>query len=209
MIPNEYLFFYYFASDTVAALRSGLESRAEFLLRQQAAFYGENGRAPEAALEAWRATRRERDETYFAEVHAAAGVPAHEGWEDMGGYEGEALAVVEAIARGGDHVQILNTANRSSLPFLDAEAVVEVPCVVGPTGVRPLSVGDVPGHARALIESIKVVERLTIDAALTHSRELAVEALALHPLVPSVTVARRILDAYASRRPELAELLRA
>ncbi len=207
MIPNEYLFFYYFASDTVGALRSGLESRAEFLVRQQAAFYGENGRAPEAALEAWRATRREREETYFAEVHAAAGVAAHEEWEDMGGYEGEALAVVEAIALGGDRVQILNTANRSSLPFLDAEAVVEVPCVVGPTGARPLAVGDVPGHARALIESIKAVERLTIDAALTHSRELAVEALALHPLVPSVTVARRILDAYASRRPELAELL--
>ena len=37
MIPNEYLFFYYFASDTVGALRSGLESRGEFLLHQQAA----------------------------------------------------------------------------------------------------------------------------------------------------------------------------
>ena len=55
MIPNEYLFFYYFASDTVGALRSGLESRGEFLLHQQAAFYGENGRTPEEALEAWRA----------------------------------------------------------------------------------------------------------------------------------------------------------
>jgi hypothetical protein len=42
----------------------------------------------------------------------------------------------------------------------------------------------VPGHARALVESIKEVERLTIQAALTRSRELAVKALALHPLVP-------------------------
>jgi len=89
MIPNEYLFFYYFASDTVRALRSALQSRAEFLLRQQSAFYGENGRTPEAALEAWRATRREREETYFAEVHAAAGISApDDDWEDVGGYEG-------------------------------------------------------------------------------------------------------------------------
>ena len=78
MIPNEYLFFYYFASDTVGALRSGLESRGEFLLHQQAAFYGENGRTPEEALDAWRATRREREETYFAEAHAAAGIAAAE-----------------------------------------------------------------------------------------------------------------------------------
>ena len=137
MIPNEYLFFYYFASDTVGALRSGLESRGEFLLHQQAAFYGANGRTPEAALDAWRRTRREREETYFAEARAAAGIGAPEdAWEDVGGYEGEALAVVEAIALNQRRVLILNTANRSSLPFLDADAVVEVPCVVGSTGAR-------------------------------------------------------------------------
>jgi len=204
MIPNEYLFFYYFASDTVSALRSGLQSRAEFLLRQQAAFYGENSRTPAAALEAWRTTRREREQTYFAEAHAAAGISAQvEDWEDVGGYEGEALSVVEAIANNERRVLILDTANRSSLPFLDAEAVVEVPCVVGSFGAVPVAVGDIPGHARALIESIKEVERLTIRAALTRSRELAVKALALHPLVPSVNTARRIFDAYAGRQAEL------
>ena len=63
----------------------------------------------------------------------------------------------------------------------------------------PVAVGDVPDHARALIEAIKEVERTTIQAALTGSRELAVKALALHPLVPSVNTARRIFDAL--RRP--------
>jgi 6-phospho-beta-glucosidase len=207
MIPNEYLFFYYFASDTVGALRSGLQSRAEFLLHQQAEFYGQNNRSPEAALEAWRGARRRREETYFAEAHAAAGITAAEDdWEDVGGYEGEALAVVEAIALNQRRIQILDVANRSSMPFLDADAVVEVPCVVGSTGARPIAVGAVPGHARALVESIKEVERLAIRAALTRSRELAVKALALHPLVPSVNTARRIFDAYAGRQAELAGL---
>jgi 6-phospho-beta-glucosidase len=102
---------------------------------------------------------------------------------------------------------ILNTANRSALPFLDADAVVEVPCVVSSAGVVPLAVGDVPGHARALIESVKEVERIAIRAAREQSRSLAVQAIALHPLVPSVNVARRILDAYAARQPELRELV--
>ena len=102
---------------------------------------------------------------------------------------------------------ILDTANRSSLPFLDADAVVEVPCVVDRTGVRPIAVGDVPGHARALVESIKEVERLTIQrGAHAVSRRSPLKALALHPLVPSVNVARRILDAYSVRQAELAEL---
>ena len=79
-----------------------------------------------------------------------------------------------------------------------------MPCVVGSAGVVPVAVGDVPDHARALIEAIKAVERTTIQAALTGSRELAVKALALHPLVPSVNTARRIFDAYAGRQRELA-----
>src|SRR4051812_4778517 len=206
MIPNEYLFFHYFSSDTVGAIRSGLESRGEFLLHQQASFYDTNGRTPDEALEAWRATRREREANYFAEAHAAAGLPAETEWEDVGGYEGQAIAVVEAIAFNRRSVLITNTANRSSMPFLDERAVVEVPCLVGSAGIVPAAVGDVPDHARALIEAIKAVERTTIQAALTGSRDLAVKALALHPLVPSVNTARRIFDAYAGRQRELAAL---
>ncbi|HZO97602.1 MAG TPA: hypothetical protein VFB42_09555 [Gaiellaceae bacterium] len=208
MIPNEYLYFYYYASDTVAALRSGVELRAEFLLRQQGDFYRADGRSPEDALAAWRATRREREEAYFAEARLATGIDGvHEAGADDGGYAQEALAVVEAIGGDERRVLILNTGNRSALPFLDERAVVEVPCVVGRHGALPVAVGDVPPHARALVESLKAVERLTIRAALGRSRALALEAIALHPLVPSVNAARRILDAYLERQPELQELL--
>ena len=100
---------------------------------------------------------------------------------------------------------ILNTANRSSLPFLDERAVVEVPCVVGRAGPVPMAMGQVPAHARALVEMMKDVERTTIDAALLGSRELAVKALSLHPLVPSVTTAREIFDGYRERLPALQE----
>jgi len=115
------------------------------------------------------------------------------------------MAVLEAIALNSREVLILNTANRSSLPFLDASAVVEVPCVVGKAGPVPLSIGEVPAHARSLIEMMKDVERTTIDAALLGSQRLAIRALALHPLVPSVSVAREIFDGYRKRLPALQE----
>jgi 6-phospho-beta-glucosidase len=204
MIPNEYLYFHYFASDTVGALQDGSPSRGEFLLRQQTEFYDGNGKTPEEALASWRRTRREREQTYFAEARAAAGLTEQEDWQDVGGYEAEAIAVVEAISRNEDRVLIVDTANRSSLPFLDETAVVEVPCVVGRAGAVPTAVGPVPGHARALIETIKEVERTTVQAALGGSRGLAIRALALHPLVPSINVARAIFDEYAARHAELA-----
>jgi len=108
----------------------------------------------------------------------------------------------------GHEVMILNVANRSSLPFLDASAVVEVPCIVGRGGVVPVAIGPVPMAQEALIVAVRAAERAAIEAAFSHSRRLAIHALALHPLVPSVEVAGRILDRHLKEQPGLAETLR-
>ena len=202
MIPNEYLYYFYFAAETVAAL--GSRPRGAYLLEQQASFYAARPDTPEQAYALWRATKDERDRTYMAEARNGHEGEAHDP-EEPGGYEAEALAVVEAIAADQGAVRILNVANRSALPFLDASAVVEVPCMVGAAGARPLAVGPVSDHARALVESVKAVERVTIEAALTGSTALAVKALALHPLVPSVESARAIFAGYRERLPALEE----
>jgi 6-phospho-beta-glucosidase len=202
MIPNEYLYYFYYGADTVATMRDN--PRGAFLLEQQAAFYAQEGQSPEEALAAWRATRHDRERNYMAEARTAAGIEGeHDGGE--GGYEGEAMAVVEAIANNTRATMILNTANRSALPFLDEHAVVEVPALVGRTGPQPVAIGPVAPHAQALVTTIKDVERTTIEAALTGSSDLAVKALSMHPLVPSVSVARRIFSGYRERLPELKE----
>ena len=204
MIPSEYLYYFYYGADTVEAIRRSPLPRGAFLREQQAAFYAGAEEEPADALRAWRTSRDERDRTYMAEARSAAGVDgahAHGGE----GYEGEAMAFVEAVAGGTQALRILNVPNRSALPFLDERAVVEVPCVVGRDGPHPVAAGDVPDHARALIQTIKAVERATIEAALTGSTALAVKAIALHPLVPSVSTARDIFAGYRARLPELEE----
>jgi 6-phospho-beta-glucosidase len=205
MVPNEYLYYFYYAADTVNAIRESPNSRGAFLLEQQRAFYAEGEQPPAAALDSWRRTRHDRERTYMAEARSAAGDDHDHEHDANGGYEGEAMAVLEAIAGNTQAVLILNTANRSSLSFLDERAVVEVPCIVGRTGPVPVAVGEVAPHARALVETMKDVERTTIDAALSGSRQQAIRALALHPLVPSVTTAREIFDGYCERLPGLKE----
>ncbi|MEO7117798.1 MAG: 6-phospho-beta-glucosidase, partial [Candidatus Limnocylindrales bacterium] len=194
-----------FGTDTVGVLRGGVEPRSEFLLRQQLAFYASRSDTPQDALRTWRAARREREDHYFAEVRAAAGIGAHQATDatDAGGYELEAMDVVDAIVCDRGSVLVVNGANRGALPFLDDRAVVELPSRVAATGASPLPVGDVPPRCQALMTTIKAVDRLTIDAAITRSRRLAVEALALHPLVPSAETAGRIFDGYAAQQPEL------
>jgi 6-phospho-beta-glucosidase len=206
MIPNEYLYYFYFGADTVSTIREQAQPRGAYLLESQAAFYAQNGQGPAEALDAWRATRAERDRTYMAEARSAAGVSdEHDDGGEAGGYEGEALALVEAIANNTRAIMILNTANRSALPFLDEHAVVEVPAIVGRSGPVPVAIGPTPAHAQALVAQIKDVERTTIEAALSGSTEMAVRALAMHPLVPSVSVARDIFDGYRRRLPDLQE----
>ena len=206
MIPNEYLYYFYYGSDTISALRRSDNPRGRFLLEQQREFYALNGDDHAAALAAWRATRHDRERTYMAEARDAAGDAHDHDTSDGGGYEREAMAVLEALALNTRQVLILNTANQTSLPFLDRDAVVEVPSVVGRAGPVPLACGEMPAHARALVETMKEVERTAIGAALSGSATLAIRALALHPLVPSVTVAREIFDGYRAQIPALAEV---
>jgi 6-phospho-beta-glucosidase len=126
---------------------------------------------------------------------------------EAGGYEGIALALVGAIARGEPSTMILNVRNGGAVAGLPAEAVVEIPCAVDGSGVRPLATRPLPGRFLGLVQQVKAVEQTTIEAALSGSSRLAVEAFALHPLVDSVGTARRLLDGYRARIPELAAVL--
>ena len=122
-----------------------------------------------------------------------------------GDYGTLALNLVDGLYSDGYRVMILDVPNRSSLPFLDEEAIVEVPCIISRGGIVPTAIGSVPLHAQGLILSVRAAERVAIDAALSGSRSMAIKALALHPLVPSVDVAGRILDGYIAGQPTLVE----
>jgi 6-phospho-beta-glucosidase len=58
------------------------------------------------------------------------------------------------------------------------------------------------------MQQVKAVERHTIAAAVTGSRQEALLAFALHPLVDSVSVARDLLAGYIDGSPEVAKVLR-
>jgi 6-phospho-beta-glucosidase len=207
-VPNEYLYYYYFTRDALAAIVGTAETRGEFLLRQQADFYRAVAELPGSALATWNRVRVERNATYMQETRGAEHARDDADIED-GGYERVAVALMAAIARDEPAELILNVPNGETLPGLPADAVIEVPCAVDSHGPRPRSVSPLPMHGLGLVQQVKAVERLTIAAALEGSERMAVEALALHPLVDSVTVARQLLAGYRQRIPSLTTLFSA
>ncbi|MFD1660569.1 6-phospho-beta-glucosidase [Streptomyces caeni] len=205
-IPNEYLHYYYFTRETVRAYREAGKTRGAFLRDQQARFYEEVKRPGAFALETWERTRAEREATYMAENRRTAGAGERDADDLSGGYEQVALALMRAIARDERTTLILNVRNRDTLRVLDAEAVVEVPCLVDANGAHPVALDPLPGHAAGLVCAVKAVEREVLSAAESGSRATAVKAFALHPLVDSVHVARRLVDGYTAVHPGLAYL---
>ncbi|MBW8740675.1 MAG: 6-phospho-beta-glucosidase [Streptomyces turgidiscabies] len=205
-IPNEYLHYYYFNREAVRAYSQAEKTRGAFLRDQQAGFYDEMKRPDAAALTAWDRTRAEREATYMAEARETAGAGERDADDLSGGYEKVALALMRAIARDERTTLILNVRNRRTLSVLDAEAVIEVPCLVDANGAHPVTVDPLPDHASGLVCSVKAVEREVLAAAESGSRATAVKAFALHPLVDSVNVARRLVDGYTAVHPGLAYL---
>jgi 6-phospho-beta-glucosidase len=203
-VPNEYLHYYYFTREAVAAARAAAETRGAVLIRQQRQFYAHAGGA---AFETWERTRLARETTYMAENREAARIGDRAAGDlESGGYEQVALALMRAIALDERTTLILNVRSRGAIADLDPEAVVEVPCFVDANGARPVSVDPLPGHALGLVTSVKAVEQAVIEAAATRSREAALRAFAHHPLVDSVQVARRLLERYEAELPQLGYL---
>ncbi|MFE3031197.1 6-phospho-beta-glucosidase [Streptomyces canus] len=205
-IPNEYLHYYYFNREAVRAYQQAEKTRGAFLADQQARFYDEVGAPGVKALDVWDRTRAEREATYMSENRETAGAGERDADDLSGGYEKVALALMRAIARDERTTLILNVRNQGTLSVLDNDAVIEVPCLVDANGAHPVSVAPLPDHATGLVCSVKGVEREVLAAAESASRTTAVKAFALHPLVDSVNVARKLVEGYTSVHPGLAYL---
>ncbi|MBB6669834.1 6-phospho-beta-glucosidase [Cohnella nanjingensis] len=131
--------------------------------------------------------------------------------EKRGGayYSEAAVNLMESLHGDKRDIQTLNVPNGGTLDFLPADACIEVNCVVTGQGPLALPVTQVPEQAKGLIHAVKTYERLTIRAAVEGDRDLALQAMVAHPLVPSVSIAKQLLaDMLEKNRPYLPAFFR-
>ena len=90
------------------------------------------------------------------------------------------------------------------IPQLPPDLVIEVPCVIDGRGARPLPVAPLDLDQLGLIAAVRASERAVIAAVLTGSREQALRAFVIHPLVGSPAIAERLLADLIVDEPALA-----
>jgi len=109
-------------------------------------------------------------------------------------YSEAAVALLASLANGTGDVQVVNLRNRGTLPFLDDDAVIEVPAVIGTAGAKAVPVAPLHPTMRGLVAHVSAYEELAVDAALHGGRHRVAAALLAHPLVGQYDLAGRLAD---------------
>src|SRR5215218_132928 len=105
-----------------------------------------------------------------------------------------AVQVMLAIATDTPQEFHVNTANHGAILNLPADAIVEVPAIIDRSGVRTLSMGNLPEAVAAFTQELIAWQERSVDAALSGDRNLVVQAIMTHPFVRSTSVADHLAD---------------
>lgn len=171
-IPSEYMQYFLFHDEVLAEQRVRGSTRAQDVMAMM----------PEV-LASYRAQAdREHPEPSMARAS-----------EEHGDFAVSVMAAMRGEQAGRF---VLNLPNRGQVADLPAEAIVETPATVRGTSVDPIPQGSLPPEVSGMVRQVVAHAELTAEAAQTGNRALAVEALALHPLVRSVGTAESLVDAY-------------
>ena len=176
-VPSYYLRYYYFTRQVLAELRAG-RPRAEEVMEIER---GLLEMYADPALEVKPKLLEQRGGAFYSEASAM---------------------LIESLHADRGDVQVVNTVNGGAIPNVAADAVVEVPCTITAAGARPLPVEPLAPVMHGLVEHAKAYERLTVQAAVSGDRGLALEALLANPLVGDFDVARPLLDALLTANRE-------
>src|ERR1700758_4133551 len=152
MVPSSYLRYYY-AHDAVVASLRGATTRAEAVARLEVELLELYA---DPALDTKPPQLTQRGGAWYSEA---------------------AVDLLVSLTRDLRDVQVVNTLNRGTLPFLPDDAVIEGPAVVGADGAVPGPADPVEPLLRGLIAHVYAYEELALDAALGGGRDRVYNAL--------------------------------
>ena len=210
---NEYLYYFYYSEKAVEQILGDGKTRGEEILElnkrlmEQLADLDIAHNAAKA-LAVYQAYNDRRGATYMhyarpdapslqqADQNADASMPREFDAAAGEGYAGVALDIIQGLEGSEAVYTALNLPNQGAIDCMTADDVVEVSCVVEQAGIRPLPIGQVPEHQELLMRSVKNYEKLAVQSILERSREKAIMALTVHPLVMSYSRATALVDEY-------------
>ncbi len=106
-----------------------------------------------------------------------------------------AIPIIEGILTDANYEEpSVNLPNDDVITNLPRDLVVECPAIVNKNGLTPVKLGEYPRGLAALLRTQASVQDLVVEAVITKSRDIALQALLADPVVDSYTQAEKILD---------------
>lgn len=206
-LPNEYLYYYYHREKAMENIvKSGstrgklIESVNEQMMQDLSQINIDEN--PEQALQIFLYYMEKREESYMSiETNRdtqSQNQPQIGGREvpDGMGYAGVMLDCIEGLRSDEGKYLVLSVDNQGCLPYLQDDDVIEVTCNVSKNGIKPVIIDEQEDARTILIRQLKHYEKKSIQAITTNNIELAIEALMVHPLINSYSIAKDLLEEY-------------
>ena len=207
-VPNEYLYYYYYPEKAFANIRSSSITRGETIrdinagmmhelssIRVSGNVSGDISGLSETAFdeclgifEKWYGRR---ENAYMSQE---TGVKRNAAWalnQGEGGYAGIALKFIEIESgKAPDSEMVLCVPNDGAIPGLADDDIVEISCNVKEGKPAPQRFNSIEPLRFELIRRVKCYERFAAKAIIQKDINLATDALMIHPLIGSYSIAR-------------------
>jgi alpha-galactosidase len=104
--------------------------------------------------------------------------------------------IIRAITCGEQYAGIMNLPNKKQVSNLPQDAVVETYGLIDATGPHAIAYGNVPTGVQNILEYHIHQQEMTVEAALTGSREMTLQVLLNDPLTSRLTIpeAKQMLE---------------
>lgn len=206
-VLNEYLYYFYYREKALRNIQKSGRTRGEHIKQINEEMLAKLTKYDakkdfEQMLQIYAEYTYQRESQYMraesSVARDASCIPKFDLYtSDEGGYAGVALALIKAKMTGEKGEMILCIPNRGALDWLEPEDVIEISCNISSAGAKPKAGPYVlPDSAKELIRSVKYYERTAAKAILEQSVPLALDALMVHPLIHSYSLAKDLLREY-------------
>ncbi|MBW6466684.1 MAG: hypothetical protein K0B06_09285 [Brevefilum sp.] len=109
-------------------------------------------------------------------------------------YSTVAAQLINAHFNDLHQTQVLNVRHHGAVMGWNPDWVLELPCEVSSSGIKPLPAAPLPPVCEGLIAQVKAYEILTVEAAVKGDRDAAYQALLAHPLGPPANQISQVLE---------------
>jgi len=106
-----------------------------------------------------------------------------------------AAEIIDCLSNNKTELFMANVRNEGKIPGLPYDAVVEVPCITTPSGLKGVMIDPLPTGITGRIQTCLSEYELVVDAAVHKDRKLAVQAMLVCPATTSRDKAEAVVDA--------------